>query len=103
MAEIPEPVSGDPATEILNRTTAFCQDLEAIVAGKSEEKSFVHRNRAVYLKFGIAIRGTAPNFQPYENLYHYRVKQPFEDEQETVEQLTLPPMDLYGVRRVIQE
>lgn len=102
LATLPEPVRGDPATEILNRTTAFCQDLQAIVFGTSEDKSFVHRNRAVYLKFVLAIRRTAPNFQPYESLYHYRMRH-FGDEQETVEQLVMPPMDLYEVRRVIQE
>ncbi|KAJ3551062.1 hypothetical protein NM688_g4940 [Phlebia brevispora] len=107
LEDLPEPITVDPATEILNRIISFCRDLQAIVSGQSEDKGFVHRNRAVYEKFNIAIRKTAPNFQPFEDLDKYVLGEDptlaqdlnTEERPDTV----MPPMDLYDVRRVIKE
>lgn len=76
------------------------------MTGRSEKKTFVHRNRAIYRSFAIAIRRTAPNFQPYDNLEHWRLRNEPEylnDEVRELEYLVMEPIGLLGVRRVIKE
>ena len=99
----------------------FCSSLKDMVDGRSESKGFVHRSRAIYQRFAIVIRGTAPNFQPFEGVDSYYMPDELEAEEvagadersrvelegsvgEEVEERSMPSvMDLYVVRRVIQE
>ncbi|OBZ73062.1 Interferon-induced GTP-binding protein Mx2 [Grifola frondosa] len=67
LRKLPEPAAGDAATEILHRVIAFCDDLQDAVCGRGEDKTFVHRSRATYEQFKVAIRKTAPNFRPFED------------------------------------
>lgn len=57
----------DASAEILKLVNEFSQELNEIVLGNHDEKFLVHQNRLYYKKFGSQIRGTAPNFNPYES------------------------------------
>ncbi|KAI0925406.1 hypothetical protein AcV7_005662 [Taiwanofungus camphoratus] len=108
LEKLPKKVTVDPSTEILGRVFAFCNDVKDEVYGKEEDKTFVHRNRAVYKTFKIAIRRTAPDFRPFENTSQYGrprdlvLKHDDSDEEAETDTGT-DFMDLYDVRRVIQE
>lgn len=111
LSKLPPTIIVDPATEILNRIMAFCRDLQDTVNGHAELKMFVHRNCAVYTSFQKDIWMTAPNFQPFEDTKMYKIN--YDDEyqeegseegdSEEEEEISIPPVDLYDVKRVIKE
>ena len=81
--------------------------MRGIIDGTNEEKSFVHKSRAIYRTFAIAIRETAPNFQPFENISTHELqddgKQLFDGEIPDDSLTPGRPVDLYEVRRIIKE
>lgn len=103
LAELPARIAVDPTTEVLSRVTAFCKALQDIVHGRSESKTFVHTNRDIYEEFKIAIRATAPNFQPFTDVDFYRSEEVQADGTTRRVDLVQRPMYLYDVRRVIKE
>jgi hypothetical protein len=70
LSKLPEPLSADPATEILSRITKFCTDLDGVVNGQ-KDKSLVQRNRERYALFKTNIQATAPDFRPFINHESY--------------------------------
>lgn len=68
---LPEEVTVDATTEILNRISKFCTDLQGEVYGLNDDKKFVHDSREIYHAFKVAIQCTAPNFRPLENPLEY--------------------------------
>ncbi|KZT20530.1 hypothetical protein NEOLEDRAFT_1122565 [Neolentinus lepideus HHB14362 ss-1] len=110
LSMVPPPLEVDPALEILDRITKFVNELTATVNGTtSENKDFVQRNRATYDWYNLAIRSTAPDFRPIKEYTKYG--RPFEpgaeDSDNTFEDVEgvaqYETMDLYAVRKVIQE
>ncbi|KAG2148928.1 P-loop containing nucleoside triphosphate hydrolase protein [Suillus clintonianus] len=64
---LPPPLANDPQIEVLGRVNAFCDVFKSFVNGSHEDKRLAQRNRAHYAIFKRDIRGTAPDFRPYEN------------------------------------
>jgi vacuolar protein sorting-associated protein 1 len=87
--------------------TGFCEDVRAAVDGESEDKRFVQSNRALYTIFKKAIRGTAPDFRPFEDHTLYTrpaIDDPeFDDNKMDVRDPNVKVLDLWAVRGVIQE
>ena len=80
----------------------FCKAIHDVVLGRSENKSFVHKNRDVYKTFALDIRVTAPNFQPFERLDEFEMHDVPSGGQGALA-LVMPAMSLHDVRRVIKE
>jgi vacuolar protein sorting-associated protein 1 len=87
--------------------TGFCADVRAAVDGESTDKRLVQSNRALYTIFKKAIRGTAPDFRPFENhILHTRptMDDPeLDDSKLDVRDPKVKVLDLWAVRGVIQE
>ncbi|KAG1824557.1 P-loop containing nucleoside triphosphate hydrolase protein [Suillus subaureus] len=64
---LPPPLANDPQIEVLGRVNAFCDVFKGFVNGSHEDKRLAQRNRALYAIFKRDIRGTAPDFRPFEN------------------------------------
>ncbi|KAG1834946.1 P-loop containing nucleoside triphosphate hydrolase protein [Suillus subluteus] len=86
--ELPPPLENDPQIEVLGRVNAFCDTFKSFVNGSHEDKRLAQRNRALYAIFKRDIRGTAPDFRPFNV--------PKRDSGVKV-------MGIYDIRRVIQE
>ncbi|KZT03107.1 uncharacterized protein LAESUDRAFT_705284 [Laetiporus sulphureus 93-53] len=109
--QLPEEVTVDATTVVLNRVSSFCTDLQGDVYGRNESKDFVHKSRAIYKKFKLTIRQTAPDFRPF--IDHSQYVDPGEpvseserydkDIQSDKLRSSNPPMDLTGVRHVIED
>lgn len=56
---------GDASTEVLLRTTKFCDDFRAATFGESH-KSMAQANRQRYVKFKDDIHRTRPDFRPWD-------------------------------------
>ncbi|KAI0707439.1 P-loop containing nucleoside triphosphate hydrolase protein [Cerioporus squamosus] len=70
LSKLPEILS-DGVGEVVQRIAKFYTDMQAVVYGRSEDKSFVHRSRDAYRSFRWAIRHSAPDFRPFENPGEY--------------------------------
>jgi vacuolar protein sorting-associated protein 1 len=87
--------------------TGFCADVRAAVDGESTDKRLVQSNRALYTIFKKAIRGTAPDFRPFED--HTLYTRPTMDDPELddsrldVYDPKVKILDLWAVRGVIQQ
>jgi len=99
------PVTVHHATEILNRITAFCDDLKGAIFAK-KTTGLANSNRARYNEFKADIRNTAPDFRPYENPEEH--ERPNYREPDVDDDALPPPtgsqtLGLLDVRRVIVE
>ncbi|KAG0709293.1 hypothetical protein DFH29DRAFT_224076 [Suillus ampliporus] len=101
---LPPPLADDPQIEVLGRVNAFCDVFKSFVNGSHEDKRLAQRNRALYAIFKRDIRGTAPDFRPFDTPEDYV---PLDD---TEERMTLTERDpgvkvmgIYDIRRVIHE
>ncbi|EIN04120.1 hypothetical protein PUNSTDRAFT_138850 [Punctularia strigosozonata HHB-11173 SS5] len=126
LAELPAPPSENPIVELLELVTNFCSELHQTVFGQHEDKRFVQKNRARYSMFKLAIRATAPDFRPFDDYTKYNEPEsPLPEENDEINDdaslssaptaagyngnANLPvrdkprPLDLWGVRKVIQE
>ncbi|KIJ12486.1 hypothetical protein PAXINDRAFT_171167 [Paxillus involutus ATCC 200175] len=83
---LPPPLSSDPQIEVLGKLNDFCAALRAVVDGTSSDKGLARRNRELYGVFKRDIRGTAPDFRPFEQPNMYR---PFD---------ALEPDEIFGDR-----
>ncbi|KIK91551.1 hypothetical protein PAXRUDRAFT_830752 [Paxillus rubicundulus Ve08.2h10] len=69
---LPAPLTGDPQVEVLGKVNEFCAAFKSVVDGTSSDKTLAQRNRALYAVFKRDIRGTAPDFRPFERPEIYR-------------------------------
>ncbi|KAG1729547.1 P-loop containing nucleoside triphosphate hydrolase protein [Suillus lakei] len=102
--ELPPPLANDPHIEVLRRVNAFCDVFKSFVNGSHEDKCLAQQNRALYAIFKRDIRGTAPDFRPFNQPEDYV---PLDD---TEGDMTLTERDpgvkvvgIYDIRKVIQE
>ncbi|KAG2355058.1 P-loop containing nucleoside triphosphate hydrolase protein [Suillus spraguei] len=102
--ELPPPLENDPQIEVLERVNTFCDDFKSFVNGSHEDKRLAQRNRALYAVFKRDIRGTAPDFRPFNEPEDCV---PLDD---TEGKMTLTERDpgvkamgIYDIRRVIHE
>ncbi|KAG2337542.1 hypothetical protein BDR05DRAFT_1063225 [Suillus weaverae] len=102
--ELPPPLENDPQIEVLGRVNAFCDAFKSFVNGSHEDKRLAQRNRALYAIFKRDIRGTAPDFRPFNEPEGYV---PLDDTEENMTLTERDPgvqaMGIYDIRRVIQE
>ncbi|KAK1234389.1 hypothetical protein PQX77_002427 [Marasmius sp. AFHP31] len=65
LSEIPEAISEDPATYLLNATIAFCADFQRYVDGDTGNSAdLIQAHKRSYEPHKCAIRSTAPEFTP---------------------------------------
>ena len=57
----------ESTADVVQRISRFSTDVQAIVQGHNEDKSFVHRSRDAFRSLRWAIRRTAPDFRPFED------------------------------------
>ncbi|KAG1785552.1 P-loop containing nucleoside triphosphate hydrolase protein [Suillus plorans] len=102
--ELPPPLENDPQIEVLGRVNTFCDDFKSFVNGSHEDKSLAQRNRALYAIFKRNIRGTAPDFRPFNDPEDYV---PLDDTEGNMTLTERDPgvkaMGIYDISRVIQE
>ncbi|KIJ08543.1 hypothetical protein PAXINDRAFT_120297, partial [Paxillus involutus ATCC 200175] len=72
LCALPAPLTGDPQVEVLGKVNEFCAAFKGVVDGTSSDKRLAQRNRALYAIFKRDIRGTAPDFRPFERPGMYR-------------------------------
>ncbi|KAG2365973.1 P-loop containing nucleoside triphosphate hydrolase protein [Suillus spraguei] len=101
---IPPPLVNDPQIEVLGRVSAFCDVFKSFVNGSHEDKRLAQRNRALYSIFKRDIRGTAPDFRPFEKPEEYI---PLDDTQGNLTLIERDPgvkvMGIYDISKVIHE
>jgi hypothetical protein len=101
---LPPPLANDPQIEVLGRVNAFCDVFKGFVNGSHEDKRLAQRNRALYAIFKRDIRGTAPDFRPFEKPEEYV---PLDDTEGKMTLIERDPgvkvMGIYDVSRVIHE
>ena len=82
----------------------FCDVFKGMVNGSHEDKRLAQENRARYAVFKRDIRGTAPDFRPFEHPEEYV---PLDDIDEKMTLIYRDPgvktMGIYDVRTVINE
>ncbi|KAG2073824.1 hypothetical protein BDR04DRAFT_1151940, partial [Suillus decipiens] len=90
--------------EVLGRVNAFCDVFKSFVNGSHEDKRLAQRNRALYSIFKRNIRGTAPDFRPFEKPEEYV---PLDDTQGKMTLIERDPgvkmMGIYDVSKVIHD
>ncbi|KAF8839203.1 hypothetical protein BDN67DRAFT_906031 [Paxillus ammoniavirescens] len=72
LCALPAPLTGDPQVEVLGKVNEFCAAFKSVVDGTSSDKRLAQRNRALYAIFKRDIRGTAPDFRPFERPGMYK-------------------------------
>ncbi|KAG2036974.1 P-loop containing nucleoside triphosphate hydrolase protein [Suillus americanus] len=101
---LPPPLENDPQIEVLGRVNAFCDDFKSFTNGSHEDKRLAQRNRALYAIFKRDIRGTAPDFRPFNEPEDYV---PLDDTEGNMTLTERDPgvrvMGIYDIRKVIQE
>ncbi|KAG1745129.1 P-loop containing nucleoside triphosphate hydrolase protein, partial [Suillus paluster] len=101
---LPLPLANDPQIEVLERVNAFCDVFKSFVNGSHEDKRLAQRNCALYAIFKRDIRGTAPDFRPFNGPEGYV---PLDDTEGkmtlTVRDPGVKAMGIYDIRRVIHE
>jgi len=101
---LPLPLSNDPQIEVLERVNMFCDVFKSFVNGTHEDKRLAQRNRALYAIFKSEIRGTAPDFRPFEYPEKYV---PLDDIEGGMPLTKRNPgvnvMGIYDVQRVIKK
>jgi hypothetical protein len=102
--ELPPPLENDPQIEVLGRLNAFCDDFKSFANGSHEDKRLAQRNRALYAIFKRDIRGTAPDFRPFEEPEDYVSLDDTEGNMTLTERDPgVKVMGIYDIRKVIQE
>ncbi|RPD52277.1 hypothetical protein L226DRAFT_576779 [Lentinus tigrinus ALCF2SS1-7] len=71
LGNLPQLLS-DGTAEVVQWISKFSTDMQAVVYGHSEDKSFVHGSRDAYRALRWKIRRTAPDFRPFEKPEDYR-------------------------------
>ncbi|KAG2064866.1 hypothetical protein BDR04DRAFT_1162086, partial [Suillus decipiens] len=90
--------------EVLGRVNAFCDVFKSFVNGSHEDKRLAQRNRAFYSIFKRDIRGTAPDFRPFEKPENYVALDDTEGEMALTERDPgVEMMGIYDISKVIQE
>ncbi|KAG1742200.1 P-loop containing nucleoside triphosphate hydrolase protein [Suillus lakei] len=101
--ELPPPLEDDPQIEVLGRVNAFCDVFKSFANGSHEDKRLAQRNRALYAIFKRDIRGTAPDFRPFNDPEDYV---PLDDTEGNMTLTERDPgvkvMGIYDIRRAIQ-
>ncbi|KAH7883417.1 P-loop containing nucleoside triphosphate hydrolase protein, partial [Phlebopus sp. FC_14] len=101
---LPPPLTTDPQIEVLERVNAFCNAFKGAVNGTSSDKSLAQRNRALYSILKKDIRGTAPDFRPFEDPEAYNpIDNLDSDRTLTNRDPSVTMMGLLEVRMTIQE
>jgi vacuolar protein sorting-associated protein 1 len=86
------------------RVNAFCDAFKSVVSDISPDKSLAQRNRALYTIFAKEIRGTSPDFRPFEEPEKYmRIDTLDSEEGCEVQDHRVQTMGVYEVRNVIKE
>lgn len=104
---LPAPLLIDPMTELLTLVSTFCGKLKDSVYADGADKTFVHRNQALYKTFKKSIWVTAPDLRPHE--YPERYYRPaiddadLEDPEFTGYAKEMVVWGLYDVRKVIKQ
>ncbi|KAG1876589.1 P-loop containing nucleoside triphosphate hydrolase protein [Suillus subalutaceus] len=102
--ELPPPLENDPQIEVLGRVNAFCDTFKSFVNGSHEDKRLAQRNRALYAIFKRDIRGTAPDFRPFNVPEDYVPLDDTKGNMTLIERDSgVKVMGIYDIRRVIQE
>ena len=97
-------MEADPQIEVLVRINKFCDALKGVVSGTSSDKSLAQRNRALYTIFAHDIRGTFPDFRPFEQPMQYKRIDALESEEATVvPNVKVQTMGVYDIRKTIKE
>jgi hypothetical protein len=65
IAKLPPPISQDAALEVQSRVTLLIRDLESIAVGREPFKKPVQAANALFERFRLCIRSTAPAFVPF--------------------------------------
>ncbi|KAH9915919.1 P-loop containing nucleoside triphosphate hydrolase protein [Epithele typhae] len=68
IARLPPVVTADPPTHVLELVTTFCGAVSNRVEGSPVHAALVQRHNEAYISFKRAIRGTAPEFVPFERV-----------------------------------
>lgn len=101
---LPPPLANDPQIEVLGRVNAFCDVFKSFVNGSNKDKCLAQRNRAFYSIFKRDIRGTAPDFRPFDKPEDYV---PLDDIEEKMTLTDRDPgvqmMGIYDISKVIHE
>lgn len=101
---LPPPLANDPQIEVLGRINAFCDVFKSFVNGSHEDKRLAQRNRALYSIFKRDIRGTAPDFRPFEKPEDYVAMDDTEGKMKLTDRDPgVQMMGIYDISRVIQE
>ncbi|KAF9220695.1 hypothetical protein BS17DRAFT_810582 [Gyrodon lividus] len=104
LGSLPAPLATDPQVEVVRKISAFCDAYKAAVFGTGSDKSLAQQNRALYELLKRNIRGTAPDFRPFEQPVHFV---PFDDLNGAMVLSERDPgvstMGVYEVRKVIKE
>jgi vacuolar protein sorting-associated protein 1 len=101
---LPLPLATVPQIEVLERVNAFCDVFKGFVNGSHEDKRLAQRNRALYAIFKRDIRGTAPDFRPFDRPEEYVPLDDIEGKMTLTERDSrVKVMGIYDVSRVIAE
>ncbi|KAF8833698.1 hypothetical protein BDN67DRAFT_985847 [Paxillus ammoniavirescens] len=104
LGALPAPLSSDPQVEVLRKVNDFCSAFKGIVDGTGSDKGLAQRNRALYSDFKRDIRGTAPDFRPFERPSRYKPFDALEpDETLGARNPRVRTMGVIEVRKVIRE
>jgi hypothetical protein len=88
----------------LGRINSFCDVFKSFVNGSHEDKRLAQRNRALYSIFKRDIRGTAPDFRPFENPKDFVAMDDTEGKMKLTDRDPgVQMMGIYDISRVIQE
>ncbi len=97
----PKPVNA--IAEVMQRVSRFCQEMQNVVNGRCEDRSFVHDSREAYRLLRIDIRRTAPDFRPFEDPEsHIRPPEPQFQKDEDIEAVRLESLYAKSTRPWIQ-
>lgn len=87
----------------MQRVSRFCQEMQNVVNGRCEDRSFVHDSREAYRLLRIDIRRTAPDFRPFEDPEsHIRPPEPQFQKDEDIEAVRLESLYAKSTRPWIQ-
>ncbi|KAF8545769.1 hypothetical protein OG21DRAFT_1491940 [Imleria badia] len=104
ISSLPKPLEADPQIEVLVRVNAFCDAFKGVVSGASSDKGLAQRNRALYSIFARDIRGTSPDFRPFEDPAQYvSIYMVDSEEGAEVRNDRVKIMGVYDVRKTIKE
>ncbi|GJE98795.1 dynamin domain-containing protein [Phanerochaete sordida] len=103
---LPPPPSENPAHELLRMVTTFTSEVRSFIQGAESHERLIQKCRLAYGAFKSHIRGTAPQFKPFESSREpgsksYRSILSSEDEDDQAD-MQNRPMYLNDVRKHIE-